>query len=465
MTMTETQEYIGIIGSKADEANAKITVRVIEKVEEKWRINARTLVENKKKRAGCRQLVESNASLPRATPSVHLHTSSCTCSSASLQDQEKQQQEDAALVRRIQAASAVCLAKSISGSPRGSPKVVSIAAFHSVSRWFSGTAPDKTVIAHLCFACDALDITKAARLIFEEAVPINNRSSAGIPPLIAAVRSAMRLTRPQSHLAMISFLLDAGADPNSCAGPSPISGTMSALAAASSLGLREAVKLLLDRGAAVDAKLTTIPMFRFTGHNLTALHVAVFAGQASIAQVLLSHGGADAMATFDGHRAISAPEPNSSKQRDRRTWTTGITPLHLADDNPFCTELLLRHGADPEARDGWGRTPLHWAMSSGNAEVVNLLLGAGTPVDVMDDDGATPLALLVSRLESGASRQGHPEIVRMLLADGANPDLRYPQDLSVKARLLLMEEWQAVYAPIFQKWQLGSPCLRQGWWS
>jgi ankyrin repeat protein len=234
---------------------------------------------------------------------------------------------------------------------------------------------------------------------------------------------------------------------------------MSALAAAASLGHTQLVRLLLDRGAAVDAKPTTaIPMFRFTGHGLTALHAAVYAGQPQAAELLLSHGGADISATFDAYRAVgSPPEPGSPGRRDRRTWTTGVTALHLADDSPGCAALLLRRGADAAARDGWGRTPLHWAMGSGNVDVVRLLLAAGTPVDVLDDDGATPLAVLVARLESGAGRAGHPDIVRMLLAAGANPDLRYPQDLSVKARLLLMEEWRGVYGPIFEECQLGSP--------
>lgn len=463
--MAQTRDYVNIISKKGDDASTKIRVTVVETVE-KSRSKAGTPVESKMKRTGCRELVESNASLPRATPSIHLHICGCTCSSESSKDLAQQQREDEALARRIQAASAVCRAKSISGSPPGSPRNVSIAAFQSVSRWFSGGSSDTTaIVAELCFACDALDITKAARLLFDEGVPVNGRNAAGTPPLIAAVRSHIRATRPRSHLAMISFLIDAGADPNIVTGSSPASGTMSVLAAASSLGLREAVWLLLDHGAAVDAKLTTIPMFRFTGHNLTALHVAVFAGQTSTAEVLLSHGGADVSATFDGHRAIGATDAKSPKQRDRRTWTTDIAPLHLADDSAACTELLLRHNAEPDAPDGWGRTPLHWAMTTGNPDVVKLLLRVGTPVDGLDDDGATPLAVLVARLESGASRQGHPVIVRMLLAAGANPDLRYPQDLSVKARLLLMEEWRAVYEPIFERYQIGSPRLGQGRWS
>jgi ankyrin repeat protein len=280
---------------------------------------------------------------------------------------------------------------------------------------------------------------------------------------------------------MLNLLLDAGADPNIVTSPPTpaTTGTMSALAAACSLGHISIIRALLARGAIVDAQLTTTPILRFTGHGLTALHVAVSADKPEAVQVLLSEGGADATATFDGHRAIgTSPPPSNSNspptakpttlsrpRRHSRVWTTAITSLHLAaaaaaagdGDNtssPSCTSLLLRHGAaDPEARDGFGRTPLHWAMSGGSVETVHLLLRAGTPVDVVDDDGATPLAALVSQLEAGRSRPGHPDVVRMLLAAGANPDLRYPQELSVRRRLLLMDEWRDVYEGLFERYR------------
>ena len=85
-----------------------------------------------------------------------------------------------------------------------------------------------------------------------------------------------------------------------------------------------------------------------------------------------------------------------------------MTALHVADDSPVCTELLLRYGADPTARDNFGRSPLHWGMISGNVEVVKMVLETGINPDVMDDDGATPLSELVTRLECGAADTSNP---------------------------------------------------------
>lgn len=438
----------------------------------KSRTNEETLDATKKAKIisqlGCRELVPSNTSIPKATPSVQLHCTTCACFE---KQRERQDDEDKTLARRIQAASAVCRAKRMTSSrggtssPNNNNTVVALTvAFQSVGRWLTSTAPNPTKVAELCFACSALDISKVTRFIFDEGIPINSRNQAGTTPLIAAVRAVNAASRPRAHLAMLNFLIDAGADVNTTTGvhTPPGSGTMSVLAVASSLGLADIVRLLVDRGAAVDAPLTTIPMFRFAGHGLTALHAAVFADKPAAVSVLLSHGSADVAAAFDGHRAVNfmdqqatAAAAATTRRRDLRAWTTGITALHLADDSAACAELLLRYGADPEARDGWGRTPLHWAMVSGNVDVVRLLLEAGTPADVLDDDGATPLAVLCARLECGSSRQGHPDIVRMLLAAGANPDLRYPQNLSVKARILLMDEWRDRYDPIFEKFQLG----------
>ena len=54
---------------------------------------------------------------------------------------------------------------------------------------------------------------------------------------------------------------------------------------------------------------------------------------------------------------------------------------------------LLDGGADPSAAEGDGATPLHWAVRWDDAEAVDLLLDAGAAVDAENDYGVTPLAL------------------------------------------------------------------------
>ena len=65
--------------------------------------------------------------------------------------------------------------------------------------------------------------------------------------------------------------------------------------------------------------------------------------------------------------------------------------LHLAalraDDNPEATELLLNAGAEIDAVDAWGNTPLFYAYAKGNKKIVDCLLGRGANKKVKNKDG------------------------------------------------------------------------------
>lgn len=61
----------------------------------------------------------------------------------------------------------------------------------------------------------------------------------------------------------------------------------------------------------------------------------------------------------------------------------GATPLHMAALTPDGTQmmqLLLSNGADPNAIDAFGFTPLHRVIQSGNIEGATLLLSNGANV-------------------------------------------------------------------------------------
>jgi ankyrin repeat protein len=86
----------------------------------------------------------------------------------------------------------------------------------------------------------------------------------------------------------------------------------------------------------------------------------------------------------------------------------GTTPLHLATsawvkrDQVDIMQVLLDHGANPNARDDDDATPLHnsswWEKTyhvprRGTVEGVRLLIKHGAIIDAEDNQGRTPLQL------------------------------------------------------------------------
>jgi len=75
---------------------------------------------------------------------------------------------------------------------------------------------------------------------------------------------------------------------------------------------------------------------------------------------------------------------------------------------------LLRAGADANAADPDGSTPLHWAAHAENLEITNLLLTAGAKPAASSRYKITPLAL--------AAEAGNASIVERLLTAGVDPN-------------------------------------------
>jgi ankyrin repeat protein len=105
-----------------------------------------------------------------------------------------------------------------------------------------------------------------------------------------------------------------------------------------------------------------------------------------------------------------------------------MSELHGAimyNPNIQAARLLLDRGAAVDARDEWGRTPLHWAASTGYIKAVELLLDRGADINAKDNDGLGS--------GTGSWRQGYgrtplhyaayqcePDVVKLLLGRGAD---------------------------------------------
>ena len=84
----------------------------------------------------------------------------------------------------------------------------------------------------------------------------------------------------------------------------------------------------------------------------------------------------------------------------------------VADDRVACIKLLIDAGANLEAVDLNGHTPLQFAANFANAEIVSLLLDAGANVNAVSDLGSTALHLAAL------------DCVEVLLAAGADINVR-----------------------------------------
>ncbi len=96
----------------------------------------------------------------------------------------------------------------------------------------------------------------------------------------------------------------------------------------------------------------------------------------------------------------------------------GDTPLHYAIDRGEVAVLLLAAGADPNARNNRGETPLH--SSDTGFEVVVLLLEAGADPNARDQDGETPLHYAYHHVSDDSA-----DMERALIRAGADPNLPY----------------------------------------
>ncbi len=202
---------------------------------------------------------------------------------------------------------------------------------------------------------------------------INIKGSQGWRPLHLAV--------DRGNVKMVSYLLDRRADVNLEGGPDGITPLQRAAGLVSSGPM---VELLIKNEATVD----------FCDNNgRTVLHYVSESGNAETMRVLLRFGC-------------------SANLRTREVSGEGKTPMHLAGTSEM-VELLVSKGGNIDEKDFDGFSPLHLAVKSENAVALcETLIRVGANISQLDRRGGTALCCTKD-----------PELVKMFIMMGANPDI------------------------------------------
>lgn len=147
--------------------------------------------------------------------------------------------------------------------------------------------------------------------------------------------------------------------------------------------------------------------------------MAAWAGHTDICKLLLKHPTLPA-------------DPNGRTAEDE-------TPLHFAAQHGHLTALieLLAHGADPNIVNVRDETPLDLAAQYGRLQVVQILIRAHNELLLSLKATATPIHHTALHL---ASRNGHRDIVELLLAAGCNVNLLTPNGSALHEAALCGKE-------------------------
>jgi ankyrin repeat protein len=164
----------------------------------------------------------------------------------------------------------------------------------------------------------------------------------------------------------------------------------------------------------------------------TPLAWAADCGHEHLVKLLVAHGAdatvADAQGELPLHRACLGGHLSCVSrllERDEEAAevasASGMLPLHCAaleQSSAVVERLCGLKKLSPNRRDAEGFSALHYAASHGAAAVVRVLCGdPRVDVDKCDrDEGSTALM--------HAAREGHEEVVRVLLAGGASLEAR-----------------------------------------
>jgi uncharacterized protein len=257
--------------------------------------------------------------------------------------------------------------------------------------------------------------------------------------------SATTLALVNGHYDVAGALVEAGTDPNLLDyvgrgalyaaidfNTMPSSNRPSPKVIEQKLSALDVARILLERGANPNAQLEKQSPYRakldrgndvMLGAGTTPFLRAAKAGDLPAMRLLLDHGADPTLTpTRSGITPLMAAAGLGTAEQD----TTGRYKTQAQAIEAI--ELLLERGADVNSAATDGRTAVHGAALQGYDEVIKYLAAHGANLEARDSKGFTPLDTALGRAGGfgftggeGVVREGTAAVLRQLMGENATP--------------------------------------------
>jgi ankyrin repeat protein len=261
---------------------------------------------------------------------------------------------------------------------------------------------------------------EAARLLVEAHADVNLTDPNGISPLLMSILNG--------HLEVARYLLDHGANIEAADfwGRAPIWAAVDLrnmdLDHGNDVGVDRAsvidfIKLLVERGANVNARTREVPPGRRWLYSLgdvswvdmtgqTPFLRAALSGDTMTMRYLLDHGADPNISTLGGTTPLMTAAGVN--------WTVAQTYTVSKEALLEAVKICLEKGADINAKNSMGLTPVMGAANRGSDDIIKYLVEQGAKLDVKDAVGRTPVTWAEGVFLASVGAERKPSTVALL---------------------------------------------------